>query len=407
MLTSARLRVFGLFALGYFVSYLFRGVNLGFAPLLTREMGLSAVDLGALTSLYFLGFAIAQLPGGVLLDHFGPRRGTAGLLWFAAIGASVFGMAHSFVPMMIGRLLIGVGVSICLGGAFKALAEHFPLKQLPLVNGLTMAVGGLGGVAVGSPLSWLLSFADWRSVCVGLAFATSLVAIALWFGVPDAPRPSKQGSLINQLKGTHHILRSAAFWRAAAFSGTTQGVFYGMQSLWVGAFLRDVSGFGAARIAELVSVIGIAMMAGCAGFGALARRFEKYGVSLHVFCGITMGFFVLDQILIMLQVAVPAPLLWAAYGALGSSGILSYAVLAEHFPPHMIGRATTAFTLVIFLLIFAFQIGVGFVLNIWQVDNGHYPASAHLVAWGVLLALQVAGAIWHSMPSRRSEPAAP
>jgi predicted MFS family arabinose efflux permease len=258
-----------------------------------------------------------------------------------------------------------------------------------------MAVGGLGGVAVGSPLSWLLAFADWRSVCVGLAVATSLVAIALWLGVPDAPTPSRQGSFINQLKGTHHILRSAGFWRIATFSGTTQGVFYGMQSLWVGTFLRDVSGFSASRVAELVSIIGFAMMAGCAGFGALARRFEKYGVSLHIFCGITMALFVVDQILIMLQVAVPAPLLWAAYGALGSSGILSYAVLAEHFPSHMIGRATTTFTLVIFLLIFAFQIGVGFVLNIWQADNGRYPASAHLAAWGVLVTLQLISAFWH------------
>ena len=68
---STPLRVFLLFSAGYFVSYVFRGVNLGFAPLITGEMGLSATDLGLLTSLYFLGFAGAQVPAGVLLDHYG------------------------------------------------------------------------------------------------------------------------------------------------------------------------------------------------------------------------------------------------------------------------------------------------------------------------------------------------
>src|ERR1700709_206570 len=79
MTSSVRLRVFLLFSAGYFVSYVFRGVNLGFAPFITHDLGLSATDLGLLTSLYFLGFAGAQIPAGVLLDHFGsppppPRR---------------------------------------------------------------------------------------------------------------------------------------------------------------------------------------------------------------------------------------------------------------------------------------------------------------------------------------------
>src|SRR6202007_3164743 len=85
-MSPTRLRVFLLFSAGYFVSYVFRGVNLGFAPLITHDLGLSAADLGLLTSLYFLGFAGAQLPAGVLLDHYGTRRVTAGTLLFAAAG---------------------------------------------------------------------------------------------------------------------------------------------------------------------------------------------------------------------------------------------------------------------------------------------------------------------------------
>jgi predicted MFS family arabinose efflux permease len=399
-MSSTQFRVFLLFSLGYFVSYVFRGVNLGFAPLITHDLGLSAADLGLLTSLYFLGFAGAQIPAGVLLDHFGPRRVTAGLLLFAAAGVWVFGAAQGVGMMMLGRLLIGVGVSACLGAAFKALAQHFSVTRLPFVNGLVMAVGGLGGVAVGSPLTWVLTFAGWRSVCVALGVLTIAVAAAIWMIAPDARDTHHQADLVSQFKGTWHILKSAAFWKIASFSVVTQGVFYAMQSLWVGAWLRDVMDLQPGAAAALVSILGVAMMAGCVGFGAMARSLERRGVSLYAFCGIGMALFVATQILIMLRVPLPAGLLWAAYGIFGGTGILSYAVLARHFPPHLIGRSNTTLTLILFLLIFGFQVGVGAVLSLWPATSGRYPAAAHLTAWGILVVLQVLAAMWYVFPGR-------
>jgi predicted MFS family arabinose efflux permease len=399
-MSSTQLRVFLLFSVGYFVSYVFRGVNLGFAPLITHDLGLSAADLGLLTSLYFLGFAGAQLPAGVLLDHFGSRRVTAGTLLFAAAGIWLFGAAHSIGMMMLGRLLIGVGVSVCLGAAFKALAQQFEAARLPLMNGLVMAVGGLGGVVVGSPLTWVLTFAGWRAVCGGLGVLTILVALALWTLAPKTRDGHHHASLGTQFKGTWHILKSPAFWKIASFSVVTQGVFYAMQSLWVGAWMRDVMGLAPREAAAQVSILGFAMMAGCVGFGAAARGLEKRGVSLYAFCGIGMALFVVTQLLIMFGAPLPAGLLWAAYGVFGGTGILSYAVLARHLPAHMIGRGNTTLTLILFLLIFGFQIGVGAVLSLWPATAGHYPAVAHLTAWGILVALQIASAIWYVLPSR-------
>lgn len=400
-MSSTQLRVFLLFSAGYFVSYVFRGVNLGFAPFITHDLGLSAADLGVLTSLYFLGFAGAQIPAGVLLDHFGPRRVTAVTLLFAAAGIWVFGAAHSLGMMMAGRLLIGVGVSVCLGAAFKALAQHFASARLPLMNGLVMAIGGFGGVMVGSPLTWVLTFSSWRSVCVGLGLMTVAVALAQWMLLPETNETRHQASIGAQFQGTLHILRSATFWKIASFSVVTQGVFYAMQSLWVGAWLRDVQGFAPKEAAALVSILGFAMMAGCVGFGAAARSLERRGVSLYAFCGIGMALYVLTQLLIVFNAPLPASLLWAAYGIFGGTGILTYAVMARSFPAHMTGRVNTTLTLIIFLLIFGFQIGVGAVLSHWPASGGHYPAAAHLAAWGILIAFQVLSAVWYVIPGRK------
>jgi MFS family permease len=403
-MTSIRLRLFAVFAAGYFVSFLFRGVNLGFAPFLTRELGFSASDLGTLTSMYFLGFAGAQIPAGVLLDHYGPRRVTACVMLLAAAGIFLFGSASSLGMMMIGRLLIGVGVSVCLGGAFKATAQYFPVTQLTLINGLVMAVGGLGGVAVGAPLTWLLTVTTWRSVCMGLAVLTAVIAALIWLFAP-APRDThQQPSVLEQFKGTWHILGSRAFWKLAAFSGINQGVFYAMQSLWVGAFLHDAlpaSPDSGARVATMVSILGAAFIVGNIAFGALARALEKRGVPVYLSSGITMMLFVVVQALIAARVPLPEPVLWSAYGALGGTGILTYAVLAHYFPVRFIGRVNTTFTLVIFLLIFVFQIGIGRVLAHWPASEGHYPLVAHQTVWTGLVVLQLLAAIWYFLPAPR------
>jgi predicted MFS family arabinose efflux permease len=400
MTSSVRLRVFFLFSAGYFVSYVFRGVNLGFAPYITHDLGLSGADLGLLTSLYFLGFAAAQIPVGMLLDRFGPRRVTAGMLLFAALGIGVFGEAHGIGAMMLGRLLIGVGVSVCMSAAFKALAQILPVAQLPMVNGLVMAVGGLGGVVVGSPLAILLGVTDWRNVCYGLVVMTLAVAAAIFLFAPEhRDGVHRKADMLTQFKGTWHILGSSVFWKIASFSVVTQGVFYAMQSLWIRPYLLDVMGLRAQYAAVLVSVLGIAMMIGCVGFGVAARSLQKRGVTVYAFCGFGMGLFVLVQVLMLVRAPIAPALLIACYGVFGGTGILSYAVMAEYFPTHMIGRAHSTLTLVLFILIFGLQVGIGAMLSRWPTQGGHYPAAAHLSVWGVLIALQIASAIWYVLPS--------
>lgn len=396
---SKELKILVLFACGYAISYVYRGLNIGFAPFMAHDIGLSATDLGLLTSLYFLGFAGAQLPAGVMLDHFGSRRVTAALLLLAAAGATLFGLAHDFAALLLGRLLIGVGVSVCLGGAFKAIAQWYPTHRLPLANGVVLAVGGLGGVAVGAPLSWLLDLFDWRSICLGLAGLTAATSALIWLGAPEAAVTHRGDSLRQQLGGIRDVLRSGMFWKIASLSATSQAVFYTMQSLWMAPYLHDVSGFSAARAASIVSVVGLAMMVGSVAFGAIARAFERYGFSVYAFAGVGMALFIVVQGLIMARVPMPAMLLWAAYGMVGGTGVLSYAVFPKYFSSHLLGRVNTSMTLVIFLLTFALQIGVGVMLNRWPthtaMDGVHFAPDAYLAVWGLLVGLQAVAGVWY------------
>ncbi|HYH38758.1 MAG TPA: MFS transporter, partial [Azospirillum sp.] len=111
------LRVFAPFAVGYFMSYLFRTVNAVIADELTTSLGVTAAGLGFLTSAYFLAFGAFQAPLGILLDRYGPRRIETALLLVAAAGAALFAVGDGLATLAVGRALIGVGVSACLMAA--------------------------------------------------------------------------------------------------------------------------------------------------------------------------------------------------------------------------------------------------------------------------------------------------
>lgn len=394
-------RVLAFFALGYFISYVYRAINVGLAPALTTEMGLSAADLGMLTGIYYLAFAVVQMPAGILIDTYGPRRVNALMMIIAAAGTVVFGLAQGYVGLMAGRILIGIGVAVCLGAAFKALAGVFPLSRLPLVNGLVMAVGGLGGVVVGTPLAELLRFTDWRMVSVALAVPTLLVALGIWLGTRTSePQAAQRPDLAGQIRGTWEILGNGRFWQAVSLPVMTCGAFYAMQTLWLAPWLRDVEGLSPERTAAMVSVLGLAMVAGNVILGGAARYVERFGLTLYRFAGLCMLLFLGVQALVLLRAPIPDVLLWAVYGLLGSGSILAYAIMAERFSHAMLGRAGTTLTLLTFLLIFGCQVGIGWMLSLWDtLPDGRYPIEAHVSAWGVVLALQVATAVWYWWPA--------
>ena len=115
------LRVFLPFTFAYFLSYIFRGVNAVIFPYLERDVGITAGDLGLLTSAFFLFFAGCQPVLGVALDRYGPRRVQAVLLAVAAAGSALFGLSLSLGELVLARALIGLGFAGGLMAAIKAI----------------------------------------------------------------------------------------------------------------------------------------------------------------------------------------------------------------------------------------------------------------------------------------------
>ena len=400
------LPVFLPFALGYFLSYLYRVVNAVIAPDLVRDVGLGAGDLGLLTSAYFLTFAAFQLPLGVLLDRFGPRRTEAALLLFAAAGALVFGLAESAGGLIAGRALIGFGVSACLMAAFKAFVMWFPKERLPLVNGCQMAAGGLGALAATAPVEAALHVVDWRTVFVALAALTAGVAALLYTVVPEREPAGRGETVADQVRGIRAVFTSALFWRAAPLTVLSQAAFLSIQGLWSGPWLRDVAGLERSAVAGHLLLIAAAMVAGFLTLGWAATRLGRFGLSPLTVAVAGMAAFLVAQLLLVLQVPGAALALWIAFGFFGTSGILPYAALSQRFPPRLAGRLNTGLNVMVFLIAFAAQWGIGAIISLWPegADGGYAPAG-YQAAFAVMLSLQVLALAWFCVFRRETLPA--
>ncbi|HEX4879868.1 MAG TPA: MFS transporter, partial [Limnobacter sp.] len=244
------MRMFVIFAAAYLLSYGFRAINAVIAQPLVQELGLSAAQLGLLASAYFLSFALMQLPVGVMLDRYGPRRVEAVLIGFAALGALLFSMASSFAWLWVARALIGVGVSACLMAAVKAYSLYFrPHLQASLSSWMLVA-GSLGALTVTTPVEAALPTLGWRGVFVVAAVLCVIAGFALWFALPALFKPQKAESVGEMAQGYRTIFRHPHFWRVAPLAMITQGGFMAFHGLWVGPWFTNVIGVSNAQAAQ-------------------------------------------------------------------------------------------------------------------------------------------------------------
>lgn len=410
------LRLFLPFALGYFLSYLLRNVNAVIAPELSQALGVTAADLGLLTSAYLLTFGAFQLPLGILLDRYGPRRVEATLLLIAALGCVGFALGTQLTQLAVARGLIGLGVSACLMGAFKAFASWYPQERLAAMNASVMVAGGLGALSATLPLTCLLPWLGWRGLFVVLALVMVMAAAAV-FSTMERRSTSAPGlhpslpptlpstaPLAQQLRELLQVLRSRAFWRYAPLSAGVLGGFIALQGLWAIPWLMEVTQLSRLQAATQVLVSTIAMVLGFLSIAIGIDPARRAGISSERVLGAGTGMAVLG---IALLWAGGGSLwgIWAALGFLFAVGNLSYAQLAQHFPASWAGRVNAAINVCVFMGAFLLQWGYGVILDAWVAAGGS-RAEGHRVALGALLLLQSCAWCWYALASQRAQPSA-
>jgi MFS family permease len=388
------------FSGAYLLSYLYRTVNAVISPELTRDLGVAPGVLGLLTSAYFVAFAALQVPAGILLDRYGPRRVEAALLVVAGAGALLFAVADNVTGLVIARALIGAGVAVCLMGPLKAFATWYPRERQASLGAWIMTAGSLGALAAATPTELALRFVHWRTLFVGLAAVTFAAAVWVWLAVPDPPRPVEGPGVKAQWAGVRKVFAHSRFWWIAPLGGIGMGVFFALQGLWSVPWLIEVNGYDRAVAARHLLVMGVVMLAGYLALGLFAARLARRGLHPRHLFGLGFGVSALSLAAILGE--LPGTYVWwSLYGLGAATNILAFTVLNDGFGKELAGRANTALNLLMFAGGFVAQWGIGLVVDAARAGLGLDTAGGLRIAFAFVLALDALAYAWFAWGWRR------
>lgn len=399
---GAALRVFLCFALGYLLSYALRSVNAVIAPVLMAELGLSNADLGLLSAAYFVSFAAMQLPLGVWLDHYGPRKTESALLLCAALGAVVFAMSHSLPGLWLGRALIGAGVSACLMAPFKAYRLWFSLEQQTQLASWMLVAGTSGALTATIPVTAALPIIGWRGVFWLVAALLVLVTAAIFFLLRDVEGEQRRQDVSASAQSVSpagnagayaRIFANPYFRRMALVGFVNQGIFIALQTLWAGPWMSTVLGMDQTQTGRILFVMNFCLLLGYIGLGWWAPRFVSNDGRrpLSVTQAVALGLFgtLVAQAAILAVAAPWAWILWLVLALCATVTTLIQTAVSLSFPAQLAGRTNTAYNLVLFIGAFLAQWGVGLLIDLFKA-YGISAADAMRAAFALMLLLQAA-----------------
>ena len=369
---------------GFALSQAYRTVAALMAPALQHEFGASPQALGLFAGAYHLAFGALQMFVGIGIDLHGIRRTVLTMFPLAIVGSIVAMLSSHFGGLVLGQALIGVGCAPAFLVCTVFIARSYAPERFAAISGLVLGLGGVGLLATGTPLAWLIAASSWRAGFGVLAACAALAWVAIWATVAEPPRdaPVQRESLGLAMRrfAALFALRHTAGIVALAFVG--YAAFIAVRGLWIGPLLIERYHFTLVEVGNVVLAISVVSMLGPPLFGRLdpasvARRRQW----------LVAGTLAMAALLALMAVGLGAAAdvaLSVVYGLLSGVLVLQYADVRAAYPPSLTGRALALFTMAMFLGVAVMQWFTGWVAELAPAV-GVAPFVATLAAIAVLL----------------------
>lgn len=322
--------------LAYVLSQFFRAFLAVLSEPLARDVGVTAEDLSFASGLWFVTFALMQLPVGWALDRIGPRRTASVLLGFGGGGGAVlFALATQGWHIDLAMVLIGVGCSPVLMASYYIFARQFPPARFATLAAVMLGVGSVGNLVASYPMALAAELVGWRASLAGLAVVTVAVAagIAATVRDPELVTGDMKGSVLD-------LLKMPVLWAILPLMFIAYAPAANIRGLWMGPYLADIHGLDTAQVGQATLMMGLAMIAGTLAYGPLDRVFgsRKWVILTGSVLAVAALFGLALQVGGSVAMAVG---LCAAVGFFGASYPMIIAHGRAFFPPHLAGRGVT------------------------------------------------------------------
>ena len=357
--------VFLVFALAYFISTLIRASTATLSPIFSQELGLKAGDLGLLAGGYFLGFAAMQLPNGIFLDKFGPKKIILFFLTIALFSTIAFSKSESFLSLLVSRILIGIGVSVCLMAPLTGYRRWLALDQQQRANAWMLMSGALGMLASTLPIQLLLPEIGWRNIFLILA---GLILITIILIILIIPSWEKTETPIEDkgLSSYKTIWTHPYFLSLVPLGFFNYGGLQAIQTLWAGPWMTNVSGYTPIQAAINLFWLNLSMLVTFFIWGFINPYFHKKGISTDkiIIAGVPLSFLALG--FIIYSGTNVSGLHFALFLIASVFVSLAQPAVGMTFPNAIAGKALSSYNLVLFLGTFTVQWAIGVLIDLFK-----------------------------------------
>lgn len=369
--------IFILTATFYFVAYFHRISITIIAEDLMRDFLATATSIGLFSSLYFITYGVMQIPSGLLIDKFGSRKSLSVFCLTASVGTLVFAISQDLVIAMLGRALVGLGVSIAFICATKLIASWFDVKSFASLIGILVSIGNSAALIGSVPFALLVTGIGWRTSFLLIAGVTLLLTISLLIWVRDRPNgmynpKSSQSSSPKNFKmktespflGMWSVFKNRDFWLVAFPPMFFVGSFFCFQGLWGMPYLMQVHGLNKIESSIMIMMIGLGFFLGAPFWGLVSdklnttrKRIFVTGVTFYTFIWFVLISPVIGELISYFSIILF--LMGFFFGVMP----LSIVMITELFPLRMIGAVTGSANTFPFIGIALFQIIFGYLLD--------------------------------------------
>jgi MFS family permease len=388
----------GTLAAIYLVSQFLRNSVGVIAPDLAREIGLNAAEIGLLSSAFFFSFAAAQIPLGIALDRYGPKRCMLLCAAIAFLGTLAFAVATTPAGLVTARILMGLGSSCYLMAPLALYAKRFPPERFTLLAGIQIGIGTVGTLFVTAPLAWASASIGWRATFLVVASfvvaAAILVAIVVRDDPADRTDEGQQETLRESLRGVLEVVRMPSFGRIFAMNVMSYSSYVLIVGLWGGPFLSDVYGYGLTARGDLLMLPAISHIVGVVVWGHAERYFGAY--KPLVLAGALATAAALGLLAVFGKPEPRTLAIWlTVFGFLPAFLPVLIAHGRSFLPPHLVGRGMTLFNIGTMGGTFVVQLVSGALIDLFTPQGGAYPLDAYrLVFAAQAAAIVVASAAY-------------
>jgi predicted MFS family arabinose efflux permease len=388
----------------YFLAVFHRS-SLGVAGLLAEQrFGITAGQLSVFVMLQIGVYAVMQVPTGVLVDRYGPRRLLVVASLLMGLGQILFALAPSYPSALVARALLGCGDAMTFVSVLRFVAARFSARRYPALVALTSLIGMLGNVFATRPLAQSLARFGWTT-SFAIAGALSLVAaVAVWTLLDDrAAVPRRLRNSAEVRRGLRAATkRVAASWSLPAtrmgfwvhFASMSTATAFGV--LWGLPYLVDGAGFssGAASVLLMAGVLCSAAVGPAFGW-FIGRRPAMRVVLALVVCGVTIVGWLVTALLLgdtPPHGYIAALYIFTMFG--GPASMVSFAVARDYNSARILGTASGVVNVGGFVATVIIAVGFGETVNLLGGTSAHNLRLALLVPIVVQLGGTLRIVVW-------------